>query len=135
MLFAQLSHAISLNDVCDWLRLKAAALNRLQIATSWRNTLSHANKMRSADFIETLLWSVLAHLQNIQPGFASAKKGKGLLHRFKVRIPVVDSNVMELVGNCIDWAKHRKRKASANFDPYRCIVLLYEPCVLADKAA
>jgi len=26
MLFAQLSHAIGLNDVCDWLRLKAAAL-------------------------------------------------------------------------------------------------------------
>ncbi len=29
MLFAQLSHAISLNDGCDWLRLKAAALSRL----------------------------------------------------------------------------------------------------------
>jgi len=26
MLFAQLSHAIGLNDVCDWLRLKSAAL-------------------------------------------------------------------------------------------------------------
>ncbi len=31
MFFAQLSLAISLNDVCDWLRLKAAALSRLQI--------------------------------------------------------------------------------------------------------
>lgn len=29
MLFAQLSHAIGLNDVCDWLRLKAAVLARL----------------------------------------------------------------------------------------------------------
>jgi len=26
MLFAQLSHAMGLNDVCDWLRLKSAAL-------------------------------------------------------------------------------------------------------------
>ncbi len=41
MLFAQLSHAISLNDVCDWLRLKAAALSRLQIVPPSRNTLSH----------------------------------------------------------------------------------------------
>ena len=85
MLFAQLSHAISLNDVCDWLRLKAAALSRLQIVPPSRNTLSHANKVRSADFSETLFWSVLAHLQHIQPGFASGKKGKGLLRRFKVR--------------------------------------------------
>ncbi|MBL9154925.1 MAG: DUF4372 domain-containing protein, partial [Verrucomicrobiales bacterium] len=28
MLFAQLAHAIGLNDVCDWLRLKRAALSR-----------------------------------------------------------------------------------------------------------
>lgn len=113
MFFAQLSHAISLNDVCDWLRLKAAALSRLQILPPSRNTLSHANKVRSADFIETLFWSVLAHLQNIQPGFARGKRGKGLLRRFKVRIHAVDSTVMELVANCIGWAKHRRRKAAA----------------------
>jgi hypothetical protein len=41
MLFAQLSHAISLNDVCDWLRLKATALSRLQMVLPSRNTLSH----------------------------------------------------------------------------------------------
>ena len=28
MLFAQLSHAMGLNDVCDWLRLKSAAHSR-----------------------------------------------------------------------------------------------------------
>jgi hypothetical protein len=76
MLFAQLSHAISLNDVCDWLRLKAAALSPLQIVPPSRNTLSHGNKVRSADFIETLFWSVLEHLQNIQPSFASGKKAR-----------------------------------------------------------
>jgi hypothetical protein len=113
MLFAQLSHAISLNDVCDWLRLKAAALSRLRISPPSRNALAHANKVRSADFIETLFWSVLEHLQNIQPSFAQGKKGKGLLRRFKVKIHAVDSTVMELVANCIGWAKHRRRKAAA----------------------
>jgi hypothetical protein len=47
------------------------------------------------------------------PGFASGKKGKGLLRRFKLRIHAVDSTVMELVANCIGWAKHRRRKAAA----------------------
>jgi hypothetical protein len=36
MLFAQLSHAIRLNDLCDWLRLKAAALSRSQNAPAAR---------------------------------------------------------------------------------------------------
>ena len=31
MLFAQLTHAMGLNDVCDWLRLKAAAISRFGV--------------------------------------------------------------------------------------------------------
>lgn len=48
MLFAQLSHAIGLNDVCDWLRLKAPVLARFGVTPPSRNTLSHANKERDA---------------------------------------------------------------------------------------
>jgi len=113
MLFAQLSHAIGLNDVCDWLRLKQAALSRLGVTPPSRNALSHANKERDALFIEGLFWSVLEHLQQACPGFAAGKKGKGLLRRFKVRIHAVDSTVISLVANCMDWAKHRNRKAAA----------------------
>jgi hypothetical protein len=36
-----------------------------------------------------------------------------LLRRFRVRIHAVDSTVMELFANCMDWAKHRRRKAAA----------------------
>ena len=113
MLFAQLSHAIGLNDVCDWLRLKAGVLARFGVTPPARNTLSNANKERSADFIEKLFWSVMGHLQHASPAFASGRKGKGLLRRFKVRIHAVDSTVMQLVANCMDWAKHRRRKAAA----------------------
>jgi len=113
MLFAQLSHAIGLNDVCDWLRLKAGELARFGVTPPARNTLSNANKERSADFIEKLFWSVMGHLQHASPDFASGRKGKGLLRRFKVRIHAVDSTVMQLVANCMDWAKHRRRKAAA----------------------
>jgi hypothetical protein len=113
MLFAQLSHAIGLNDVCDWLRLKAAALSRFGLTPPSRNALSHANKERDALFMEKLFWSVLGHLQHASPGFATGRKGMGLLRRFKVRIHAVDSTVIQLVANCMDWARHRRRKAAA----------------------
>lgn len=113
MLFAQLSHAMGLNDVCDWLRLKAAALSRFGVTPPSRNALSHANKERDALFIEKLFWSVLGHCQHVCPSFAAGRKGKGLLRRFKVRIHAVDSTVIQLVANCMDWAKHRRRKAAA----------------------
>lgn len=113
MLFAQLSHAIGLNDVCDWLRLKCAALARFGVTPPSRNTLSHANKERDALFVEKLFWSTLGHLQHACPDFAHGRKGKGLLRRFKVRIHAVDSTTMQLVANCMDWAKHRRRKAAA----------------------
>jgi hypothetical protein len=36
-----------------------------------------------------------------------------LLRRFKVRIHAVDSTVMQLCASCLDWARHRTRKAAA----------------------
>lgn len=113
MLFAQLSHAMGLNDVCDWLRLKSAVLARFGVTPPSRNALSHANKQRSAEFAEKLFWSLLAHLQHASPNFAAGRKGKGLLRRFKVKVHAVDSTVIQLVANCMDWAKHRRRKAAA----------------------
>ena len=113
MLFAQLSHAMGLNDVCDWLRLKSGVLARFGVTPPSRNGLSNANKDRSAEFAEKLFWSVLGHLQHASPDFAAGRKGKGLLRRFKVRIHAVDSTVIQLVANCMDWAKHRRRKAAA----------------------
>jgi len=113
MLFAQLSHAIGLNDVCDWLRLKASVLARFGVTPPSKNGLSNANMDRNSDFAEKLFWSVLGHLQHASPDFAAGRKGKGLLRRFKVKIHAVDSTVIQLVANCMDWAKHRRRKAAA----------------------
>ena len=113
MLFAQLAHAIGLNDLCDWLRMKAAALARFGVTPPTRNTISHANKERDALFVERLFWSTLGHLQEACPDFAGGRKGKGLLRRFRVKIHAVDSTTMQLVANCMDWAKHRRRKAAA----------------------
>jgi hypothetical protein len=52
MVFVQLAHALSLNDVCDWLRLKSRAIAGLGMTPPSRNNLSHANKGRPAAFME-----------------------------------------------------------------------------------
>jgi hypothetical protein len=116
MLFAQLAHVLSLNDLCDWLRLKARAIAAAGLTPPSRNNLSHANKVRDARFAELVFWRTLAHLQRCDASFAGRRPGgagRSLLHRFKVRIHAVDSTVMELVANCMSWAKHRRRKAAA----------------------
>ena len=114
MLFAQLTHAIGLNDVCDALRLHSGPLSALRGASApSRNNLSHANKHRDAALAERLFWSVLEHLQKLSPGFAAGRRGKGLARRFRRVIHVVDSSTIALIASCIDWAQHRRRKAAA----------------------
>jgi hypothetical protein len=114
LLFAQLTHAIGLNDVCDTLRHHAAKLAVIRGAVApCRNTLSHANKNRNSDMMEELFWKVLHHLQQLSPGFGPAGRYRGLPHRFRRAIHAVDSTTIALVANCMDWAKHRRRKAAA----------------------
>ena len=97
MLFAQLTHAIGLNDVCDALRLHSGPLSALRGATPpSRNNLSHANKRRDAELAERLFWAVLEHLQKLSPGFATGRRGKGLARRFRRVIHVVDSSTIAL---------------------------------------
>jgi hypothetical protein len=78
MLFAQLTHAIGLNDVCDALRLHSGPLSALRGASApSRNNLSHANKRRDAALAEGLFWAVLEHLQKLSPGFAAGVPSPG----------------------------------------------------------
>lgn len=111
---AQLAHSLSLNDVCDDLRNHSGALRTVRRATPpSRNGLSHANRTRNADMAEELFWSTLNHLQAQAPGFGMGRKYVGFPRRFKRVINVVDSTTIKLVANCMDWAKHRRRKAAA----------------------
>ena len=114
VLYAQLTHAIGLNDVCDALRHHVGWLARIRGATPpSRNGFSHANKHRDAAMAEQLFWAVLSHLQSIQPQFGARRRFKGLAGRFKRIVHVVDSTTIQLVASCLDWAKHRRRKAAA----------------------
>lgn len=110
MLYAQLTHAIGLNDVCDALKLFRGPLSAIRGAVGPSpNGLSHANRVRDARLAEQLLWAQLDHLQTLSPAFSA---GRRRLPRFKRRLQVVDSTVITLVANCMSWAKHRRRKAA-----------------------
>jgi hypothetical protein len=55
---------------------------------------------------------MLEHLQQLHPGFGAGHRPK-FTFRFKRLIHVVDSTTIQLVARCMDWAKHRRRKAAA----------------------
>jgi len=114
MLHCHLAHSLSLNDVCDTLRNHSGKLGSIRQATApSRNGLSHANKVRSADMAEELFWEVFQSLQKQNPKFGSGQSYSGIPYRFKKAISVIDSTTIRLVVNCVDWAKHRYRKAAA----------------------
>src|SRR6266550_3094743 len=113
LVYAQLTHSIGLNDLCDSLQLHSGPLSSVRGATvPSRNGLSNANRQRPAEMAEQLFWRVKEHLGQQSPGFVGGRP-RGAAFRFKMPIHVVDTTVMELVANCMDWAKHRRRKAAA----------------------
>jgi hypothetical protein len=112
--FAQLTHAIGLNDTCDALQMHSSILATIRGATPpCRNTLSHANKHRDCAMAEELYWTTLDDLKQRTPGFGKGRVSRGYLRRFRKAIYAVDSTTIQLVANCMDWAKHRRRKAAA----------------------
>jgi hypothetical protein len=113
LLYAQLTHALGLNDVCDGLRLHSGPLSALRGATPpSKNGLSTANRVRPAQMAQNLFWAVLEHLQHLHPGFGAGRRPK-FAFRFKRAIHLVDATTIQLIARCLDWAKHRRRKAAA----------------------
>jgi len=115
LMYAQLAHAISLNDICDCLRNHSGYLRSMResVAPS-RNGFSHANRVRNADMAKALYESVLQHLREACPTFdTGGRHYSGVPRRFKRMIRAVDSTTIRLFANCMGWAKHRRRKAAA----------------------
>ena len=114
LMFAQVAHSVSLNDVCDCLRNHSGAIGEIRrsVAPS-RNALSNANRVRNSDKARALFWSVFGDLQGQWPEFGySGRRDCGLPRRFRRTINVVDSTPLQLVANCLDWAKHRRLKSA-----------------------
>ena len=113
LLYAQLAHSLGLNDVCDALQLHSGPLSAVRGATvPKRNPFSNANRKRDPALAENLFWQMLQHLESLSPGFSGQRRPR-FAFRFKRMIHLVDSTTIQLVANCMDWAKHRRRKAAA----------------------
>ena len=115
MIFAQLSHALSLNDICDCLHFRKGYLAQIRdCVPPSRNGLAHANATRNAGLAEELFWTVLAGIKEKYPQFISGGRHyPGLPWRFRRAIHVVDSTTIQLIAKCMNWAKHREQKAAA----------------------
>jgi hypothetical protein len=113
LLYAQFTHALSLNDVSDALKNHAPKLQRIRDAVApSKNAFSHANRERDADMAQTVFWEILNQLTTMCPKFGG-QTFQGMPRRFKRTVHAVDSSTIRLVVSCIDWARHRRRKAAA----------------------
>ena len=119
LMIAHLAHTSSLNETCDVCAIHEKKLRYVRNVTPpRRNTLSNANRTRPAAMAEELFWTVKAALETNDvtvngKTFNPRGRPTGFLHRFKKAIYAIDSTTIQLVLNCIDWAKHRRRKAAA----------------------
>jgi hypothetical protein len=135
LLYAQITHSLGLNDVCDALRLHSGPLSALRGATPPpKNTLSHANRTRDPQLAEQLFWAVLEHLQTLQPDFGGNRRPK-FAFRFKRLIHVVDSTTIQLMARSLNWAKHRRRKAAAKCHVRLNLQSFLPRCAIVDTAA
>ena len=95
--YAQVTHSIGLNDVCDALQLNSGPRSAIRGATPpSRNNLSHANKVRTADMAEALFWAEYKYLGDISPKFVSGKAAAKChlrldLQSFLPRFAIIDT--------------------------------------------
>ena len=135
LLYAQLTHSLGLNDVCDALRLHSGPLSVVRGAKPpCKNTLSHANRTRTPQMAERLFYSMLEYLQNLQPGFGGNRRPR-FVFRFKRLIHVVDTTTIGLMARSLDWAKHRRRKAAAKCHVRLDLQSFLPRCAIVDTAA
>ena len=135
LLYAQLTHALGLNDVCDALRLHSGPLSAVRGATPpAKNTFSYANRTREPKMAEQLFWRMLDHLQTLAPAFAGHHTPR-FAFRFKRLIHVVDTTTIALMARSLDWAKHRRRKAAAKCHIRLNLQSFLPLCVIVGSAA
>jgi len=74
-LYGQLTHAVSLNDICDGLELNSTGLRAIRGATPpRRNTFSNANRTRAPAMACALYWRMVDHLTTTDPSFGLAER-------------------------------------------------------------
>ena len=131
LMLSQFLHLFSLNEIVDVSKIYAAELSRVRgITPANLNTFSNANRTRDPKVMQTFFWAVYDIFRNEEPDFTRGRH-HGRLSKFRLRgIYAIDSTTIQLAFWCIDWAKHRQRKAAvkvhmvanvANRLPHFCV--------------
>src|SRR5437867_1895714 len=77
--YAQVTHSIGLNDVCDALQLNSGPLSAIRGATPpTRNNLSHANKVRDPSWLRSCSGRCIYIWGTSRRGLSVAKPPSGL---------------------------------------------------------
>lgn len=113
LMLGQLLHLFSLNELVDVSQIYASELGGIRgIVPAKLNTFSHANRTRNPEVAEKFFWCVYERMTRKDPAFAAGRR-RGALAKFRARgIYAIDSSTIQLAYSCIDWAKHRQRKAA-----------------------
>ena len=136
LIYGHLSRSASLNEICDAAKVHEPEVNRIRRATApKRNTLSHANRTRDPSIAEKLYWEVFRHLQEISPGFGRFHRHDGFLSRLKREIFAIDSTTLKLSLSCMDWARHRRKKAAAKTHMRLNVGTMLPTFAVVDKAS
>ena len=131
LMLGQFLHAFSLNELVDLSQIHAKELSRIRgITAANLNTFSNANRTRDPKIMQRFFWLMYEHFRTQEPDFIRGRH-HGKLGKFKLRrIFAIDSTTIQLVHSCIDWAKHRQKKAAvkvhmvanvANRLPHFCV--------------
>lgn len=135
LMLGQILHAFSLNELTDVSRIHSAELSRVRGMTAAHlNTFSNANRTRNPSIGEKFYWKLKEHFERAAPSFVS-RRNTGPLSRFRNRnIYAIDSTVIELCANCIDWAEFRKKKSAVKLHMQTNVANMLPSLVILDKA-
>ena len=135
LMLGQFLHAFSLNELVDISEVHRAELSRIRgISPAKRNTFSNANRTRDPVVAERFYWALRDRFSSSAPGFRNIGN-RGALARFKTRhIYAVDSSVIPLSLNCIDWAKYIHQKSAAKLHMRTNVANMLPDFVVVDSA-
>ena len=131
LMLSQFLHLFSLNEIVDLSKIYAREHSRIRgIKPASLNTFSNANRTRSPMVMQSFFWTVCDMFRKDDPDFVRGRH-HGRLSKFSLRgIYAIDSTTIQLAYWCIDWAKHRQKKAAvkvhmvanvANRLPHFCV--------------
>ena len=135
LMLGQFLHAFSLNELVDISEVHRAELSRIRgISPAKRNTFSNANRTRDPVVAERFYWALRDRFSSSAPGFRNVSN-RGSLARFKTRhIYAVDSSLIPLSLNCIDWAKYIHQKSAAKLHMRTNVANMLPDFVVIDSA-